>query len=95
VSIVTVKEPLIEAVKPKTNWFVVLRSFEGNNIRYIRGEVVDTLGWRHTSMLEQRRYIAPLPYGAEVPEEKEVEGAKRRMIEYQQTDTNKKSRKKN
>ena len=91
----TVKDPLIEAVKPKTNWFVVLRSFEGNAIRYIRGEVVDTLGWRHTSMLEQRRYIAPLPNGAEVPEENEVDGTKRRMLEIQQTSTDKKSRKKN
>lgn len=91
----SVKDPLIEAVKPKTNWFVVLRTFEGNGISYIRGEVVDTLGWRHTSMLEQRRYIAPLPYGVEVPEEKELGETKRRMLEVQQTDTNKKSRKKN
>lgn len=91
----SIKDPLIEAVKPKTNWFVVLRKFDGNGVSYVRGEVVDTNGWRHTGMLEQRRYIAPLPYGAEVPEESVVDGQKRRMIDNQQATTDKKSRKKN
>jgi len=90
---VSVKDPLIESVKPKTNWFVVLRPFDGNGVKYVRGEVVSVEGWRHTSMLEQRRYIAPLPYGAEVPEESEVAGVKRRMITVaQETEPKKRKR---
>ena len=89
------KDPLIESVKPKTNWYIVLRAFDGNGVKFIRGEVVDTTGWRHTAMLEQRRYIAPLPYGMEVPEWVEVENQKRRMIDTQNTTAEKKVRKKN
>ena len=89
----SVKDPLIEAVKPKTNWFVVLRKFDGNGVSYVRGEVVDTNGWRHTGMLEQRRYIAPLPSGAEVPEKQEFEGAVRRMIDATPPPSDKKVRK--
>lgn len=91
----SVKDPLIESVKPKTHWYVVLRAFDGNGVNFVRGEVVDTNGWRHTTMLEQRRYIAPLPYGAEVPEEKEFEGAKRRMLDNTTASAEKKGRKKN
>lgn len=80
----SVKDPLIESVKPKTNWFIVLRAFDGNGVKYVRGEVVSVDGWRHTSMLEQRRYIAPLPYGADVPDESFVDGVKRRMINHSQ-----------
>lgn len=91
----SVKDPLIESVKPKTHWYVVLRAFDGNGVKFVRGEVVDTSGWRHTAMLEQRRYIAPLPYGAEVPEEKEVDGVVRRLLENTTVTVEKKSRKKN
>jgi hypothetical protein len=75
-----VKDPLIESVKPKTNWYVILRAFDGSGVSFVRGEVVDVSGWRHTGVLEQRRYIAPLPYGAEVPAELLSGGVKRRML---------------
>jgi hypothetical protein len=65
---VSVKDPLLEAVTPKTNWYVVLRPFGGEGQQFIRGEVVDTTGWLHLNALQNRRYIAPLPYGAVVPE---------------------------
>lgn len=90
----SVKDPLIESVKPKTNWYVVLRTFDGNGVSFVRGEVVDTSGWRHTGMLEQRRYIAPLPYGAEVPGELLVGGVKRRMLNAS-SETEQRKRKKN
>ena len=87
------KDPLIEAVKPNTSWYIVLRPFDGNGVKFVRGEVVDTTGWRHTSMLEQRRYIAPLPHGMEVPDWVEVENQKRRMIDHQPAADAKKNRK--
>jgi hypothetical protein len=75
------KDPLIEAVTPDTNWYVVLRPFGGQATEFVRGEVVDTNGWLHTNTLVNRRYIAPLPYGAKVPEETEQpDGTIRRMI---------------
>lgn len=61
------KDPLLEAVTPETKWYVVLRPFDGDH-RYTRGEVVDTSGWTHRVRLEDQRYVAPLPHGAEVPE---------------------------
>ncbi|NBO54043.1 MAG: hypothetical protein EBU84_05500 [Actinobacteria bacterium] len=91
----SVKDPLVESVKPKTNWYIVLRPFDGNGVKFIRGEVVDTTGWRHTAMLEQRRYIAPVPHGMEIPEWVEVENQKRRMIQAPAESTEKKGRKKN
>ena len=78
----TVKDPLIESVTPKTKWVVVLRPFDGNGIRYERGQVVDSTGWIHTNTLVSRRYIAPLPYGAEVPEQEvQKDGTVRRFIQ--------------
>lgn len=61
------KDPLIEAISPKTFWFVVLRPFSGDNCRFVRGEVVDTTEWRSRSTLLEHRYIAPLPHGASLP----------------------------
>ena len=58
----TVKDPLIESVTPKTKWVVVLRPFDGSGIRYERGQVVDSTGWIHTTTLINRRYVAPLPF---------------------------------
>jgi hypothetical protein len=82
VSIVTVKDPLIESVTPKTKWVVVLRPFDGSGIRYERGQVVDSTGWVHTTTLVNRRYVAPLPYGADVPEEEvQKDGTVRRFIQ--------------
>ena len=75
------KDPLIEAVTPITNWFVVLRPFGGDNGEFVRGQVVDTSEWRHTGALASRRYIAPLPYGAKVPNEVVGDdGVKRRIL---------------
>ena len=90
----SVKDPLIESVKSKTTWYIVLRPFDGNGESFVRGQVVDTKSWRHTSMLEQRRYIAPLPYGAEVPEEIDSDGVKRRVIVNTTESADKKVRKK-
>lgn len=60
-------DPLIEAITPKTPWYVVLRPFEGGEGRYVRGEVVDVSGWRHHKRLVELRYIAPFPHGATLP----------------------------
>lgn len=72
-------DPLISAVTPKTKWYVVLRPFDGER-RLVRGEVVDTSGWVHLNRLVELRYIAPLPHGADVPEE-DSDG--RRLLELQ------------
>lgn len=89
----SVKDPLIESVKQKTNWYIVLRAFDGNGVSFVRGEVVDTNGWRHTGMLEQRRYIAPFPYGAEIPNESVIDGVKRRVLNQpQESETKKRKR---
>lgn len=77
----SVKDPLLEQVTPKTKWFVVLRPFGGENGNFVRGEVVDTTGWLHLNALASRRYISPLPHGAEVPNETtDADGVTRRMI---------------
>lgn len=60
-------DPLIVAVTPKTDWYVVLRPFDGDR-RFARGEVVNTDGWVHRQRLVENRYIAPLPHGAKLPE---------------------------
>lgn len=74
-------DPLIEAVTPVTNWVVVLRPFYGDNFQFVRGEVCDSSDWTHTKTLISRRYVAPLPYGAEVPElEVQHDGSERRII---------------
>ena len=74
-------DPLIEAVTPVTNWVVVLRPFYGDNFQFVRGEVCDSSDWTHTKTLIGRRYVAPLPYGAEVPElEIQSDGSERRII---------------
>lgn len=62
-------DPLIEAITPKTNWYVVLRPFSGDvGKRFVRGEVVDTSDWRFAKVLVENRYIAPLPFGSDLPE---------------------------
>lgn len=62
-------DPLIEAITPKTPWYVVLRPFEGDgSTRYVRGEVVDTTGWMHHKRLVDLRYISVFPFGATLPE---------------------------
>jgi hypothetical protein len=84
---VSIKDPLIESVTPKTKWYVVLRPFDGGNGKFVRGEVVDTTDWRHTNTLETRRYIARLPQGAEVPEEtKQSDDSFRRVISVVKTE---------
>ena len=88
----TVKDPLIDSVTSKSKWVIVLRSFDGNDVTYMRGEVVDSTGWKHTNALVSRRYIAPLPFGSEVPEEVLLEdGTMRRVV---QTPVDKKETKK-
>jgi hypothetical protein len=62
-------DPLIAAVSPPVDYYVVLRPFSGEaETRYVRGEVVDTTGWSHRAQLVELRYLAPLPYGAPVPD---------------------------
>ena len=61
-------EKVLEAVAPKTNWFVVLRPFSGDSGQLGAGEVVDTANWSHTKVLQDNRYITPLPYGVAVPD---------------------------
>jgi hypothetical protein len=63
-----VSDPLIEAVRPPTKWYVVLRPFKGDRA-FVRGEVVDVTGWTHLTSLVQNRYVDALPHGAEVPDE--------------------------
>jgi len=78
---VTVKDPLIDSVASKSKWVIVLRSFEGSGVTFMRGEVVDSTGWKHTSALVSRRYVAPLPFGSEVPEEElQEDGTMRRVV---------------
>lgn len=78
----SIKDPLIESVTPKTKWYVVLRPFSGTNVEHIRGEVVDTSLWKHTAMLENRRYLARFPAGGKIPIEKlQEDGTMRRIIE--------------
>lgn len=70
-------DPLIQAITPKTDYYVVLRPFDGER-RFVRGEVVDTTGWVHLDTLVESRYVSPLPHGAELPNE---DGEGRRIIE--------------
>ena len=63
-------DPLIEILTPKTDWYVVLRSFDsGSDNRPERGEVVDGSQWTHTRKLVEARYIAHLPHGVDLPKE--------------------------
>lgn len=63
-------DPLLEALTVKTDWYVVLRPFQGDgDERYVRGEVVNARTWMHRRRLVDLRYIAPLPHGAPFPEE--------------------------
>ena len=59
-------DPLFEILNPKTDWYIVLRPFDGD-IRHLRGEVVNTKDWIHRNKLVDARYIAPLPHGVELP----------------------------
>lgn len=71
-------DPLLEAITPKTGWYVVLRPFQGDgDARYVRGEVVNAENWTHTKRLVELRYVATLPHGVPVPE---VDADGRRMI---------------
>lgn len=61
-------DPLIAAITPPSDLFVVLRPFQGkDDIRYSRGEVVDTNTWIHKDRLVELRYVSPLPHGAKIP----------------------------
>ena len=66
-------DPLITAITPKTDWYVVLRPFQGgeDDTNLIRGEVVNTEGWIRPYRLAELRYIAPMPHGVDVPEPNE------------------------
>jgi len=81
VTFVSEKDNLLELVTPKTDIYVVLRPFSGANGLFMRGEVVDTSAWKHTSGLVNRRYIVPFPFGGVMPEEKTFpDGSVRRVI---------------
>jgi hypothetical protein len=73
-------DPLIQAITPPTDWYVVLRPFDGDH-RYVRGEVVNTEGWTQIARLQDQRYIAPLPHGADLPE---VDPDGRRIVDLTQ-----------
>lgn len=62
-------DPLLEAISPKTDWYVVIRRLQADDRFLERGEVVDTSSWRRVDALVANRYIAPLPHGAKVPEQ--------------------------
>ncbi len=61
-------DPLFKILNPETDWYVVLRPFDGD-VRHLRGEVVNTKEWIHRDKLVDARFIAALPNGVEVPEE--------------------------
>jgi hypothetical protein len=64
-------DPLVSAVTPKTDWFIILRPFHGgDDDLLVRGEVVNTTEWlpHRKSTLVDMRYVAPLPAGADLPE---------------------------
>jgi hypothetical protein len=62
-------DPLIQAITPATKWYVVLRPFMGGgDERLVRGEVVDSTGWRRVERLVELRYIQALPHGVTVPQ---------------------------
>ena len=61
-------DPLFEILNPKTDWYIVLRPFDGD-VRHLRGEIVNTKEWIHKSKLVDARFIAPLPHGVELPKE--------------------------
>ena len=63
-------DPLFDIINPKTDWYIVLRPFDGD-VRHLRGEVVDTKEWIHKSKLVDARFIAALPHGTDLPEEGE------------------------
>ena len=78
----TVKDPLIDSVTSKSKWVIVLRSFDGNDVTFMRGEVDDSTDSKHKNALVSRRYIAPLPFGSEVPEEVlQEDGTMRRVVQ--------------
>lgn len=78
-------DPLIQAITPKTDYYVVLRPFDGDT-RFVRGEIVDISGWVHLNRLVENRYIAPLPHGAVLPEPGE-DGRRFVVLDDQQTAT--------
>lgn len=74
-------DEVLEAVAPKTSWYVVIRPFEGDNGPLVPSEVVDTSSWMYTKNLIELRYIRPLPYGVAVPElTKQADGSERRIL---------------
>ena len=84
----SIKDPLIESVTPKTKWYMVLRPFNGANGEFVRGQVVDTSEWRHTGTLETRRYIARFPQGGVLPEEEiQKDGVARRIVSLDEKQT--------
>lgn len=56
-----VADPLATTTTTKC---VVLRPFNGMGTTFLRGEVVDTTGWRTVASLVDRRYLSALPFGA-------------------------------
>jgi|TARA_X000001382_G_scaffold94992_1_gene69461 hypothetical protein len=63
-----VTDPLFEILNPKTDWYIVLRPFDGD-VKHLRGEVVNTKEWIHKSSLVDARFIAALPHGVDLPTE--------------------------
>jgi len=63
-------DPLIAAITPKSDWFIVLRPFVGgeDSANLVRGEVVNASGWgKDPQRLVELRYLATLPHGVAVP----------------------------
>ena len=61
-------DQLFEILNPKTDWYIVLRPFDGA-VKHLKGEVVNTKEWIHKNKLVDARYIAALPHGTELPSE--------------------------
>lgn len=58
--------PVADPLTASTAQCVVLRPFIGLGRTLLRGEVIDTTaGWRNVAVLVDRRYLAPLPHGAQ------------------------------
>ena len=80
-------DPMIEAITPKTKWFVVLRPFGGDaGKRFVRGEVVDVSDWIHYKRLVDNRYIMALPHGSEVPKQDKI-GERHIVLTDEQTES--------
>lgn len=74
----TVADPLV--LEASQGMLLVVRPFFADGARRYRGEIVNTENWRTTATLIERRYLAPLPYGASLDTKVEVDGIERTFI---------------